>query len=189
MPQTRQNGGVVPVGSDPYALTQDLAALADSLNVDIIVSTLTERNALTPHEGMRVIRLDLNGITETYINGEWTGSGATNIATFGTGWTPLTSSHTPRVYRSGGIVFLVGGVVQESTGNVSNILTIPTQFRPSTTGTMFVGSGVTNGGGATNGVSYELVLTNGVLSIPPGYLSGDFTIGNAVPVLSSWPIF
>lgn len=184
MPQTRQNGGIVPVGSDPYALTGDLAALTDSMNVNITVANQAERDALTPHEGMTVVRLDLNGIIEVYINGAWSGSGATAIATFGTGWTPLTSSHQPRIYRSGGIVFLVGGVTQESTGSISNILTVPTQFRPSTTGTMFVGSGVTNAGR-----SFELVLANGVLSIPSGYLAGDFTIGNAVPVLSSWPLY
>lgn len=189
MPQTRQNGAVIPVGSDTYKLTEDLGIFADSLNVDIIVDDEAERDALTVHEGMRVVRLDLNGITETYINGAWSGSGATNIATFGTGWTPLTSSHQPRLYRSGGIVFLIGGVIQGSTGGINNILTIPAQFRPSTTGTMFIGSGVTNGGGATNGVSYQLALANGILSIPNEYLSGDFTIGNVVPVTSQWPLY
>ena len=184
MPQTRQNGGIVPVGSDPYALTQDLATLADSLNVDIIVSTLEERNALTPHEGMRVVRLDLSGITETYINGAWSGSGATNIATFGASWTPLTGGHAPRVYRSGGIVFLVGGVtIGAGADPYSNILTIPTQFRPSTTGTMFVGSGV-----SSNAKHYELALANGVLSIPTGYIGGG-TDGGNFPVTSQWPLY
>lgn len=185
MPQTRQNGAVVPIGSDPYALTQDLAALADSLNVETIVTNQAHRDRLTPHEGMRVVRLDLNGITETYINGDWVGSGATNVVTFGSGWTPITTDgHRPRLYRSGGIVFLVGGVTQNTGGSISNILTIPVAFRPSTTASMFVGSGVTSGGR-----SFQLILSNGVLSIPPGYLSGDFTIGNALPVLSSWPLY
>jgi hypothetical protein len=71
MPQTRQNGAVVPINSDEYNLTADLATLADSLDVNVVVANLAARNALTPYEGMVVLRLDLNGLTQTYVNGAW----------------------------------------------------------------------------------------------------------------------
>lgn len=71
MPQTRQNGAIVPVGSDPYALTEDLPKFADSLNVLIPVANQAERDALTPFEGMAVIRADLSGEIQVYTNGAW----------------------------------------------------------------------------------------------------------------------
>lgn len=185
MPATRQNKAKVPVGSDPYALTPDLAVFADSLNVNIPVGTKAERDALTPFEGMTVVRLDLNGIIETYVNGGWVGSGSTPITTFGTGWSALTTDgHTPRVYRSGGIVFLVGGVKIATGALFTDILTIPLGLRPSTSNTMFVGSGV-----ASNGVSYELSLSNGVLGVPTGYRSGGLADGDVAAVSCNWPLY
>jgi hypothetical protein len=180
----RQNGGKSIANSEDYDLANDVTEIVDSLNVNAPISSVEERDALTPFEGMTIVRLDLKGIIEVYINGGWVGSGSTAITTFGTGWTPLTGGHVPRLYRAGGIAFLVGGVIQNPGAVVGHILTVQTAFRPSSTATQFVGHGVTSGG-----ESYELVLSAGVLSIPAGYLTGNFTFGNAVPVTCSWPLY
>lgn len=180
----RQNGGKSIANSEDYDLANDITEIVDSLNVNAPIASEEERDALTPFEGMTIVRLDLKGTIEVYINGAWTGSGSTAITTFGTGWNPLTSSHVPRLYRSGGIVFLVGGVSLASGGTFSHLLTVPAAFRPSTTGTMFVGSAV-----ASNGVAVELALSAGILSVPSGYRSGTMVLGDAVAVHSSWPLY
>lgn len=180
----RQNGGKSIANSEDYDLANDVTEIVDSLNVNAPISSLEQRNALVPFEGMTIVRTDLKGIIEVYIDGAWTGSGSTAITTYGTGWTPLTGGHAPRLYRSGGIVFLVGGITLGSGGQYSHLLTVPTAFRPSTTSTVFVGSGVNSGG-----VTYEMVLAAGILSIPEAYKTGGILVGEAVPVTCSWPLY
>lgn len=46
MSQTRPNGTVVPINSDEYNLTPDLAKMADSANTLVPVANVTARNAL-----------------------------------------------------------------------------------------------------------------------------------------------
>lgn len=109
---------------------------------------------------------------------------AANISTFGTGWAPTNvNAHKPRLFRVGNMVYSFGGVTQGATANVSNLLTIPPAFRPVDAGTTFVGSGVTS-----KGVAYELVLANGVMSIPATYLTGSFPVGSVVPVMAQWSL-
>lgn len=74
MPQTRPNGTVVPINSDEYNLTPDLATMADSIHVNTTVADKTERDALTPYLGMQVTRLDREGWIQTY-TGQNTASG------------------------------------------------------------------------------------------------------------------
>lgn len=94
MPTTRQNGIKTPVGSDPYALSTDLATMADSTNAVIICANLAARNALTPHEGMIVTRLDRSGALEVYLSGGW--RLASPISTSGS-YNVSTTSSTPYV--------------------------------------------------------------------------------------------
>lgn len=61
MPQTRPNGVVVPINSDAYNLTADLATMGDSTRVVISCPSQAARDALTPTTGMVVIRTDLSG--------------------------------------------------------------------------------------------------------------------------------
>lgn len=70
MPQIRDNGVQVPVNSDAYNLTADLAVMADDANVTTVVSGQTARNALTVFEGRQVWRTD-TGETEAYTGGAW----------------------------------------------------------------------------------------------------------------------
>ena len=75
MPQTRPNGTVVPINSDEYNPTQDLADLADSIRVAMPVADKAARDALgTPYVGQQVIRLDRDGWIQTY-TGTTTSSG------------------------------------------------------------------------------------------------------------------
>jgi len=148
------------------------------------VGSQAERDALIPFEGMKIVRADLAGTDEVYTGGAWVGSGSTAITTFGSGWTALTGAHQPRVYRSGAMVHLIGGLSIGSTGNVSNMLTVPAAFRPANANTTFVGSGV-----SSSGAVYELALSNGVLTVPAGYLTGSITVGVVVPVKASWPLY
>jgi hypothetical protein len=182
----RPNGGKSIANSEDYDLANDVTEIVDSLNVNAPIGSTAERDALVPFEGMTIVRTDLKGIIEVYTNGKWTGSGSTAITTFGTGWTAVTSNaHTPRLYRSGGIVFLVGAIQLNQGGLYSHMLTVPTEFRPVSTATMFVGSGVNSAG-----VAYELTLAAGILSIPTtGYKPSAFVNGDVVPVTCSWPLY
>lgn len=181
---TRQNGGKSIANSEGYDLANHMNEIIDSLNVNAPISSVEQRNALTPFEGMTIVRLDLKGVIEVYINGKWVGSGSTAITTFGAGWTPLTSSQQPRLYRSGGIVYLFGGVTFGSGANIGNMLTVPAEFRPVTTGTMFVGSGVNSAG-----VAYELTISAGIIGVPTGYRPSTFAVGEHSPVTCSWPLY
>jgi hypothetical protein len=74
MPQTRPNGTVVPINSDEYNPTGDLATMADSIHVVTTVADKTERDALVPYVGLQVCRLDREGWIQTY-TGQNTASG------------------------------------------------------------------------------------------------------------------
>ena len=72
MTQTRPNGITVPTNSDPYNITADLATMADSTNVVVLVANLAARDALTKYAGLTVSRLDLPGAPlETYGGTKW----------------------------------------------------------------------------------------------------------------------
>lgn len=63
MTQTLQNGIDVPTNSDPYSLTDDLAAAFLKANVVIPVAGSTQRDNLTgKFSGMVVCRLDVTGL-------------------------------------------------------------------------------------------------------------------------------
>jgi hypothetical protein len=94
VPTTRQNGIETPVGSDAYNLTTGLAKMADTTNAVIICANATARNALTPHEGMIVTRLDRSGALEVYRSGSW--RLASPISTSGF-YNVSTTSSTPYV--------------------------------------------------------------------------------------------
>lgn len=133
----------------------------------------------------------INGIQWVYALGAnnvpgWistaTAEATTDIVTFGAGWSGLTGGHKPRLYTSGRMVHLVGAVNIGTNGVITNMLTIPAAFRPVDPSSTFVGSNVSSGG-----ASYELLLSNGVLSIPTSYLQGTITANHVLPVTASWP--
>lgn len=85
MPQVRDNGIEVPINSDEYNLTADLAKMADGANVVTVVANTTARNALTPFEGRQVFRLDIKQI-ESYVDGGWRTGTIHNTPLSPAGW-------------------------------------------------------------------------------------------------------
>lgn len=71
MSQTRPNKAVVPINSDAYNLTADLATMGDSLNVVIKVASQAERDALTLANGLVVSRGDKAGRIEVCDGTNW----------------------------------------------------------------------------------------------------------------------
>lgn len=63
MPQTRPNGGVVPVNSDPYNLTADMATQTDTLNVITPIPSSAAQTALEASgllfPGYAMVRTDI----------------------------------------------------------------------------------------------------------------------------------
>ena len=119
---------------------------------------------------------------------EWishdTTESAADVSTFGPGFSAVTSNwHKPRVRRSGNIVLLFGAV-KRSGGDFGNMLTVPSGFRPTNGQTMFIGAGV-----SSNGIGYELAISNGVVSIINGYATESDTGASTVfPITASWSI-
>jgi hypothetical protein len=93
MAQTRPNGVVVPINSDAYNPTADLATMADSANVLMPAVSATARNALPKHAGTGVIRTDTPDLRiDRYDGTNWyEGKGTaytpiwTGVSDFGTG--------------------------------------------------------------------------------------------------------
>lgn len=73
MTTTSKNGAVVPVGSDPYALTADLLAMMNSAGLVFPVASAAVRDAIpSPNTGMVVSRLDRFGSLEYWTGTAWT---------------------------------------------------------------------------------------------------------------------
>lgn len=140
MPVTRQNGVTVPIGSDSYALTNDLSKMADTSNVATVIHSQTERDNLTPFEGMIIVRMDKKGLRETYIDTEWVGD---------TGWLEAGITVSPGWQQNGSLLYrIVGGiqvhlrgqmdrtggeiVINSPTGNIANteVVTLPAALWP-----------------------------------------------------------
>jgi len=152
------------------------------------VGTSAERAALSGAELLVGLRFgDLTDSLEyQYTATGWVVAGGlestANVTVFGTGWSITPGGgHVPRLHRQGRLVTLHGAVTLGAGGNVSNMLTIPTSFRPPNASTRFIGGQTSSGG-----VSYELALSGGVVSVPSGYLTGNFVVGTAYPLFSSW---
>ncbi|QGZ16912.1 minor tail protein [Arthrobacter phage LittleTokyo] len=183
MPIQTRNKTTVPVNSDPYALTADIKTAVEGLNAPIPVADQAERDALPlPFEGMKVVRLDLAGVEETYIGGSWTQTMA-DITTFGTGIEALTGSHKPRLFRVGPIVHMFGAVKLLSGGATNNLLTVPDGWGALGvgTGTVFIGAGFTS-----LSAGFELVIANNVVSIPGGYGINSIAVNSIFPLVANW---
>lgn len=85
MPQTRDNGITVPINSDAYNLTADLATMADTAKVVTVVSGSTARNALTKYEGRLVYRTDTTQL-ESVVGGSWRDGTRSYSPLSPTGW-------------------------------------------------------------------------------------------------------
>ena len=109
---------------------------------------------------------------------------AADVTNMGPGFEAVTGNwHKPRVRRHGNIVHMFGAV-KRLTGDFGNMLTVPVGFRPTNGQTMFIGSGV-----SSNGIAYELAISNGVVSIVNGYATeSDTDVSTVFPITASWSI-
>lgn len=185
MAQTLDNGVIVPVNADAYNLCPDLQTMGNAVKGVTPVANQAARDALSTFVGRTVWRIDLIQF-EVYDGSSWLVFDAfeqsSTISTFGTGWSAVTSNaHTPRIIRTGSLVFLMGAVASSSSALLSNILTVPTAFRPPTVSTRFIGNTI-----SSNGSTGSLAITSGVVSIPSGYGNINATTVQTVPLHCVW---
>jgi len=203
MPNVSPEKVRTPAGSDAYALTTDLRLMGESVRSFVPVASTSERDAVVAAMStagrpvsvanpLVVVRADAAEGTEVEISTDGTtwrtiGTEAVaNIASFGTGWSSTGSGHVPRVRRRGNQVFLYGAVTLAPGGSFSNILTVPTAFRPPNNATRFIGASPFNPAGGTPGVR-ALVLSNGVVSAIADYgINGTGNAGAVLPLVGSW---
>jgi hypothetical protein len=159
MTQKLSNGITVPINSDAYQLTADLATMGNSANVSIPVNSQAARDALTPFAGMTVIRLDIPGApTQTWDGSAWQGA------------VPIT--YTPTLTASGGTNPSLG------TGTATGQYQLAGKFM---TGQFFVPFGT---GGSVGSGSYLVSLPTGFSygglgsAVPLGVFAAHLTSGD-----------
>lgn len=110
-----------------------------------------------------------------------------NISAFSTGWTGLTSGHTPRLRRHGNHVNAYGAIQFGTNANYNSMFTVPAGFAPATTASQFIGTAIVSVGSG-NGEAVALLLTNGLVSTAGAGYSTASLPANAVVTLGgvSW---
>lgn len=122
MSQIRQNKVVVPINSDAYNLTGDLAAMADAANVVIPVASQSERDALTKKAGLCVVRTDLPNLPVERCDGtNWIGTAQHAEFTSGSINIPANTLYGPGVYTADTGQTINGGFV---TPDIADCLSI-----------------------------------------------------------------
>lgn len=204
MPNLSPENVRTPAGSDAYSLTTDLRLLGESIRSFVAVASTTERDAkvsamatagrpVTAANPLIVVRADAPAGDEVEISTDgttWRTIGSekgANITSFGTGWTSTGSGHTPRVRRSGNKVSLFGAVTLGSGGAFSNILTVPTEYRPPNSSSRFIGVSPLDPAGGTAGVRVLTLSTGGLVSSPSTYgIPGSMNLGGVLPLIAEW---
>lgn len=96
----------------------DMRRALVSIGSPIPVVSLTERNALAVYEGMQVMRLDLSGSVDRYVNGRWVGNTDWINCTYSAGWRGVTGGTPLRVkLTADGRIGMLGGEVYYGTAN------------------------------------------------------------------------
>lgn len=181
-----------PDSGDDYALTVDLAAMADTVQDALTavktyrIMTDAQRLALTGadlFEGLTVYTTD-NDTEWRYTGSSWIriggDTGWTSFTSFGTGWT-ATAGYTPQIRRIGNRVQIRGALTLGSNGAYSSIATLPEGFRPSANTWLGVSQS------SQLGVSGMLLLnSSGLLTVPSLYRTGSPTTGAVFPLVGTW---
>lgn len=97
----------------------DLRRNLVALGTPIPVNSVSERNGLAVYEGMQVMRLDLNGTVDRYIDGTWKGNTSWLDCTYSSGWTKTASGNPLKVkLTADGLIGMIQGEVKY-TGNAT----------------------------------------------------------------------
>lgn len=115
--------------------------------------------------------------------------GTSVYPTIGANWAQTDSTgHRPRIRRIGNLVMMTGAVTRQNfSGAVNALLIVPAGFRPSVSGTMFIGTSSFSAGGGTSGVAPLSMNTGtGSVALVTGYGTGSIGATSIVPVTSMW---
>jgi len=173
MPQTRDNGIVVPINSDAYNLTADLATMADTAKVVTVVSGQTARDALTKFEGRLAYRTDKSQI-EAVVGGVWRDGTRDYAPLSPTGWSASgTITVTPEATKKRVIADLVitrtGGAFVLDNASWNVLGTDESVVPPAARGTSpvkYLSAPVVNVGGGTSTYSANVTYNpTGAVSI------------------------
>lgn len=178
-----------PDAGDDYALTADLAAMADTIQDAISLlraglSYISGPDAVRQgipsgslFEGLHFWTTDTK-IEWIYTGGTWT-SFTTVAPTLDQDNWAATGGYTPTIYVDGVWRELYGAMTRNAGGALTGLLRIPAGHRPSVN--WFIGAGV-----SSSGAAYELRINpaTGILDIPYG---GGSTTG-VYPLSGRWKV-
>lgn len=178
-----------PDSGDDYALTVDLARMADDVQ-DALNATQRTRGGAGEPSGTAAegdtYRNSANGYVYKYLSGGWNlwDTPQVSLTSLNTGWTAALAPNNPYIYARSGVAYIQGGVIYSAGADQSNILTVPAPFRPVVSGVHWVGTGQ---GPTSNPFVGGLGMSNtGVLSFTRLNLSPVATASAALS--ANWKI-
>ena len=188
---TRWNKTVVPAGGDGWNLTPDLGKALDGANVIVPVASASERNALTPpqglYAGMAVARQDLGGLIEvldpdqtTWTRGiqhsEFTGSTVPDIPTTSPTWGTGPLTRDTNQDRNGGIFTSPANDKISLPGGSLYAISVRVKMSVNSTGKSWVA--LTDDSNSTTYTSYDIQpgASTGAISIPNFYVKNTQNI-------------
>jgi hypothetical protein len=181
---------IVPINSDAYNLTADLATTADSTNVIVVVANQTVRDALTLKSGLTVYRQDLDW-WERYNGSVWrTVAGATlqSLSTADATWSyncQLLTHYavTGEKYCSFQLIVARtgGGAFNVNTSAWTQLFTnlVPTGYRPTDNITV-------SGTYEFNGLGSALFKVGADGSVSASGVTGSFSCGTPTKLSASF---
>lgn len=134
-----------PDSGDDYALTVDLARMADDVQ-DALNRTQRVRTGTGDPSG---VASEGDGWFSTtnryfwrYIDGAWRlwDTPTVPLTSLAMNWSAALAPNAPYIYARGGRAFTGGGVIFGSGANVGDMLTVPAAFRPGAAGVHWVGT-------------------------------------------------
>jgi hypothetical protein len=151
------------------------------------VETETNRDAINGaalYEGLHVYNLTTHQ-TEYYNGSGWVGVNDPDevvslIPHLSSGYNETGgagTAHEPRLYVRGREVVLAGGVSRIGAALVTDMMVIPSQYRPGRSGTHFIGAAT-----ISSGQSAEFTLSASTGTIGASYVSGTFGSGAVIPL-------
>lgn len=172
-----------PDAGDAYALTTDLAALADTvqdaLSIRKRVYSGNGAPSLTGISNFDEYRDTATGNQWLYIFGVWRLWSSSNVSlSLNGGWSNVAGTGTASVRVTSGLVTLAGRLAS-GTGSTINALTLPAGFRPGENRVHAVSVG------GTTGVQAVTISSSGNVAFPDMTIpTSDYRLSSIAP----WPV-